>query len=132
MISAATSTTRRRSAAGLTTQTLKRLPLTQALPGHQRPLGLLNHHPSVQSPLQLGGQLTPLLTLSERLTLSYGVVDQQVARPPGGPVRVLAEQHHPQAVLVGLQLIQRGLGLPPRPIQRRQLGRGCPLGRRPW
>jgi hypothetical protein len=29
---------------------------------------------------------------------------------------------------VGLELVQRGLQLPPLRIQRRQLGRGCPLG----
>ena len=36
-------------AAGLTPQALKRLPLGQAFPGDQGPLGLLDHHPGVQS-----------------------------------------------------------------------------------
>jgi hypothetical protein len=57
-------------AAGLTAQTLKGLPLAQALPGDQRPLGLLDHHPGIQGPLQLAGQLTPLLAL-------HGVGDGQ-------------------------------------------------------
>lgn len=50
-------------AAGLTAQALKRLPLAQAFLGDQRPLGLLDHHPGLQGPLQLGGQLPPLLAL---------------------------------------------------------------------
>ena len=48
---------------GLTAQTLKGLPLTQAFLGDQRPLGLLDHHPSIQRPLELAGQLPSLLTL---------------------------------------------------------------------
>src|SRR5512132_2626663 len=50
-------------AAGLAAQALKRLPLAQALLGDQRPLGLLDHHPGVQGPLELDGQLPPLLAL---------------------------------------------------------------------
>src|SRR5215218_11332304 len=47
---------------GLTPQTLKGLPLTHTLLGDQRPLGLLDHHPGIQRPLELGGQVPPLLT----------------------------------------------------------------------
>src|SRR5215218_707818 len=57
-----------------------------------------------------------------------GVMDQQV-RPDllADPVGMAAAQHHPGAALMGLELIQRGLQLPPLGIQRRQLGRGCPV-----
>src|SRR5215211_3036566 len=58
-----------------------------------------------------------------------GVVDQQV-RPDllVDPVGMAAAQHHPGAALVGLELIQRGLQLPPLRIQCRQLRRGGALG----
>src|SRR6266536_2634856 len=54
-----------------------------------------------------------------------GVVDQQV-RPDllADPVGIAAAQHHSWAALMGLQLIQRGLRLPPLRIQRWQLRRG--------
>jgi hypothetical protein len=54
-----------------------------------------------------------------------GVVDQKV-RPHllDDPVRILAAQHHPRAAL---ELIQRGLVLPPLRVQRRQLGGGRAL-----
>src|SRR5215213_3497425 len=42
-------------AAGLTTQALKGLPLAHTLLGDQRALGLLDHHPGIQGPLELAG-----------------------------------------------------------------------------
>jgi hypothetical protein len=80
-------------AAGLTTQTLKRLPLTQTFPGNQRPLSLLDHHPSVQGPLELLGQLAPLLALhgvgdGERGQVGEG---DQASSPSGDQGWALAE-----------------------------------------
>jgi hypothetical protein len=94
--------------------------------------GLTGHLPPRD--VQAAGKRQPVrihLGLQGRLVHkpADGVVDQQV-RPHllDDPVRILAAQHHPSAALVGLQLIQRGLVLPPLRIQRRQLGGGRALG----
>jgi hypothetical protein len=47
--------------------------------------------------------------------------------PAGGSRPGLASQHHPSAALVGLELIQRGLLLPPLGVQRRQVPRRVAL-----
>jgi hypothetical protein len=91
-------------AAGLTTQALKGLPLTQAFLGHQRPLGLLDHHPGVQGPLELGGQLPPLLTLERVGDGERGQVGEgdQGQLPLGRPGVHLGREHHhdPDRMLV--------------------------------
>ena len=80
-------------AASLTAQTLKRLPLAQALPGHQDPLGLLDHHPGIQGPLQLGGQLprSSLCRVLAMVRAARSVKATRASSPSGDQGWTLAE-----------------------------------------
>ena len=113
-------------AAGLTPQALKRLPLAQALLGHQRPLGLLDHHPGIQGPLQLGGQLPPLLALhgvgdGERGQVGEGHQGQLPLRGPGMDLG-RERHHHPDRLLVVGNRAGQHRPQPPLERDRAELG----------